>query len=262
MKLYRIVPDSTCESDISTIFLDSPQESLFYELGYVSFNGKRSICEDNTFDDLPNEGKFFYLNVDSIIAFLAMNHLITERVKVLEYNFDIDTVFNYIGYGMYSVGRPRIESFIPKSSLQGPVLNASQITKEEKVKTLINEVRKTLKYQMFDYLISDLKKIGYQDIDEVPDKDLVSGLKYTYFYHIFLESKVDLVKTSAITGKTIILNNQTYMSDKLQDENIERINNSGLFEDEDKSDCYEEIRRLIIEKRIEEAKDIARIHKL
>lgn len=166
MKLYRIVPDTfnmfpdnMSEKSILGNLNFYNLEELYYQLGYTSFYKNKNLesyitkCYSNSFS--VYKGKFFFLFPESALItckqIVSSKSLLCGNYILLEYDFPIELITNYIGCGYYELEsffrKQLLEFFIPMSEFGKSVFNElSSISENDKIKIFYDTLKNSYKY--------------------------------------------------------------------------------------------------------------------
>ena len=227
MKLYRVVPNIFSYEGRLKCGIASNVEAIYYKLGFASFQGFTVMNKyNNVFDqgEKYKMGKFFYLFPEDAIKMgysLLVNAQRLYNVGsfyVLEYDFPEDLITKHYGYGDYTTNIPLylMETYIEKEDF---------ITDEKKIKTP-NEISNEEKNQVLVKMLTETivkQKINTQDLcwyDDFFDRNYGKEL-YEFIGNpdnieqaikdniILLPPKGELIKTSYLTGKTLLIDLET-----------------------------------------------------
>lgn len=281
MKLYRIVPAALNPGGGTLGYYHGPYgsfESLYYDLGYVSFNGEFNKGSGNSISRRISEiGKYCYFFLEDAIYYLACNQIQHSNIKLLEYEVPEDVAFNLAGYGEYGNGDfifPVIdyksETYITKTSFGGEVGAGNQISKEDKIKAMISEIRKM--YSALELLYvkeNDLflpawfEKAGIKSITEASDELIVDAYKEFCPFTGFLENNHELIKTNMITNNSCMLVFRFDMRGEVRKTNEELLSNANFLLDYSKEACEfrDSVTSLFKEGNVEAAKEYMRNRK-
>ena len=257
MKLYRIVPDTftlSTNPDFSHTVLDktnfSSFEDLYYMLGYTSFYTNPDINEfapgmktyANTFSRYS--GKFFFLKPQHAIQtakqILAQNGLRTVNFRLLEYDFPIDLITQYIGVGWYDIyGRlnpePLVEFFIDEKEFINNSNNNLSIADQDQAfftligeswcslcntATLVNDNRNDLCYNWVH--LYDLTSLYYKLIET----DNMNDIRQSVMYQTFINNKDSIYKCDYITGNMTFIDPKDLFNNMYNDNNAKALNSS------------------------------------
>ena len=278
MKLYRLVQNVLTAYGSDALAF----ESLYYSLGYTSFTGR--ICKGgaNKYpeDKMIEEGKFFYMFPEHALEYLRHYPLHTYYCKFIEYEVPEDYVYEIIGVGEYGCSSPVDEEFdFPKAetyiskSLFGKTVKASEVlTREEKIKVILDEMRKTLIANQVltgitGYKSHVLTAFNCDDVKNIPDDQLLDYL-YKKRYGLlngFLKDNSQIVKSGFATGRSMIVFHYPRMEkESVNEANRIILKNSCFDFDYTCDDGYRvrdaryEYARLIEQHKYEEAKELKR----
>lgn len=277
MKLYRLVQNvlTTYESDLAF-------ESLYYSLGYTSFTGRICVGGANKYpkDKMIEEGKFFYMFPEHAMEYLRYYPLHNYYCKFIEYEVPEDYVYEIIGVGEYGCSSlidkkfdfPKAETYISKS-LFGKTVKASKVlTREEKIKVILDEMRKTfIANQVLTgftgYKNPALTAFNCDDANDISDDQLLAYLykkRYSTLNN-FLKDNSQIVKSGFATGRSMIV----FQYPRMENESVNEANRIIL-----KNSCFDfdytcddgyynidaryEYARLIEQHKYEEAKELKR----
>ena len=242
MKVYRVVPEVL--SDGSYGSRRGSLESLYYSLGYISFDG--SIHEgygNNICNRVKKQGKYFFIFLEDAAYFITQNIREVDSWKLMEYDFPEEVVYSIIGFGGYDydldVGmgyNKRAETYIEKSKILGVSCKSSKISQDRKNEIMLSDYRRSyateveyrknnnipfrrdtcctsMSYVTDPYTrwLEYLKETygeNYADVNSLSNED-ICGIINRYGKHgpwyEFLNGEHEIIKTPAITGKSAIL---------------------------------------------------------
>ena len=228
MKVYRVVPEVLSYKPMRFPF--ATLESLYYELGYISFAGK--IYEgysNNISRRVKDEGKYFFVFIEDAAYFITQNTQEASTWKLMEYDFPEDVVYSIIGCGRY-YDNIKAETYIEKRKIPGEIISSDVISEDEKMRLMINDYRRTYaaeveykknnntQYEKGGMMYSDpepftrflnyrKEKFGerYDNVNLLTDKEILGMVEDERETPRFLRQTQELVKTSAITGKSAVL---------------------------------------------------------
>ena len=287
MKVYRSVPVSMTDIPVRMNEL----ESLYYELGYMYFNGKILQGFGNTISRrVKEEGRYFFVFPEDALFFIYQNLKEAEAFKLMEFDFPEEVVYSLIGWGGYAPQGyqedRRAETYINKSLITGERTEGIIIDDETKKKLMITEFknaykkiiqyRKSLPNELFEKKDYDrsVKKVpswyikgGYSSIDDITDDKVFEIIKsQSEFYCIdFLYGNHEIIKTNSITGKSAMLVYEwaRRTPPELGKYNYQTMIESGFNLDYSKDGCKlrNDYVKLIDEKSYEEAKQLLKFRK-
>ena len=227
MKLYRLVQNVLSSWESYTAF-----ESLYYSLGYTSFTGEICRGSSNKYpkDKMVEEGKFFFMFPEHAMEYLRDYPLYNDCYKFIEYEVPEDYVYDIIGVGEYGYSSPMDEKFdFPKAetyiskSLFGKAVKSSEVlTKDEKTKVYLSEMKKTINAFQVLTGIKGVKPRILEDFDcdkveDISDDKLLDYLLENNDGRIlkaFLKDDSEIVKSNFITDRSMIVHRSYRMQDK------------------------------------------------
>ena len=293
MKVYRVVPEVLSYRPYGSHY-DS-LESLYYELGYISFNG--CINEgygNNICDRVKTEGKYFFIFLEDAAFYITQNLREVDTWKLMEYDFPEEVVYSIIGWGGYGYDldlhlgyNKRAETYIEKSRIPGVSHSSSEISREKKEVIMISDYRRSyateVEYERnnnvsferdvcdicedpYTYFLEWLKETygeNYADVNSLTDEDIhnmIDERALGPLINNFLIGENEIIKTPAITGKSAILLYEWTRCEipQLFKYNTETLIKSGFNPDYSKDGvaARQEYTRLIEEKQIKKAKKL------
>ena len=281
MKLYRIVPAALNPGAGTVRYYHGPYgsfESLYYDLGYVSFNGEFNKGSGNSISKRISEiGKYCYFFLEDAIYYLACNQIQHNSIKLLEYEVPEDVAFNLAGYGEYgngdfifSVIDYKSETYITKTSFAGESLTGNKISEKEKIEVMVSEIRKMylgleLLYAKENkaFLPPWFKKAGIKSINEASDELIIDTYKEFCPFTGFLENNHELIKTNMITNTSCMLVFRFDMRGKVRETNEELLSNANFLLNYSKEACEfrDSVTSLFKEGNVEAAKEYMRNRK-
>lgn len=241
MKLYRMVPDAFLTFTRDNFFVINSIlnkenffsfEDILYELGYMSFIEKpNTVCRmANSFEFMNEKCKHFFLFPQD--AIIWSNQVIGDYKKlgfrVLEYDFPLEEIYKYVGYGCYGDGDNihAVEFLIPESYLRSKALSSSisiSFIEEELERKVIEHFEictQRLKQQCEKFYSSDVSnyhdKIMKSNDDDmklyqanylyqlfVANPNYIEELKQSTFFKRFFQTPFSAFKSSSLTNNII-----------------------------------------------------------
>ncbi len=240
MKVYRVVPEVLSYRPSHT---RESLESLYYSLGYISFDGEIYYGYGNNIHNrVEKEGKYFFVFLEDAAFFITQNTREVDTWKLMEYDFPEEVVYSIIGWGGYDydldVGmgyNRRAETYIEKEKIPGVSYKSSKISQTKKNKVMISDYRKSYATEVeykknnnipyrrdtwgtssyvtdpYTYWLGYLNKTygeNYADVKSLTDDDINGMINKWAKKHLlsdFLYGEHEIIKTPAITGKSAIL---------------------------------------------------------
>ena len=273
MKLYRLVQNVITQMEHPDSF-----ESLYYSMGYTSFEGTIRTGMVNKFPRKigMEEGKFLYMFPEHAVEYIRSHPLYNDCFKFIEYDIPEEIVYDTIGvgeYGTWDYGArkfdfPKAETYIFKSDFGTVVRSNEVLSREEKLDAYLDEEYKRLKAEqvLCDIEGSKLNVLDYfgcDSVDEIPrDEYTKMLLEEDSVLKWFLKANTEIAKSDFITGRSITL----FRSSGMEDERVNEANRRLIEESEfdfdytcDKFHHHEDARydyaRLIEEGKYDEARE-------
>ena len=292
MKVYRIVPEVLSDRHHGSV--NCSLESLYYSLGYISFDGQLHVGYGNNISDrVKTEGKYFFVFLEDAAFYITQNLKRVVSWKLMEYDFPEEVVYSIIGWGGYAFGYTRrAETYIEKSNIPGESFKSSDISRDKKIAIMLSDYRRSYATEVeykrnnnipfkrdclnyvndpYTHWLEHLKETygeNYADVNSLSDEDIHKMLKTfskRFLLDGFLNGEYEIIKTPSITGKSAILLYEWAECEipQLFKYNTETLIKSGFNPDysNDGIAAREEYTRLIDEEQIEKAKALLKSYR-
>lgn len=239
MLVYRVVP-GYWGTRLTSKYIATPSEDAFYDLGYVNihngysyFNIGSSLNPVNSFDDIQEDCKYFYLFPwDALLNSEYIGNVYSDmEISILEYDIPKEVLIECLGFGYYD-GCQIPEFKIPISLLRNnnPILRKyddellNQLLEafQKRAQIFFEKIKPFLIQQLNNQEISQKR---YEFIEKnMHETDQTELLK---LYQLRLENLGTFFKCEYITGRYALLFGKD-LEDIRYREDIQTIINDSL----------------------------------